>query len=1287
MSHTLKTICVAFWLLILSTAGFGQGGAATGDLHVMVKDPKGNVVTNATVKVRDLAKGLERTAAGDGQGGYSASLLPPGTYSVTVDAPGFSGVLNTGVVITVGGLVELPVTLTIAAGKEVVEVSALADLVETSRSSTTDTIGQRRIDNLPINGRNYINFTLTDSQVVRDNAPNTGAAPTSGLNMSGQRARSNLVNVDGADATDNSVNGVRSTVSQEAVQEFQIITNNYAAEYGRAAGGVVNIITRSGSNEFHGDLFGYLRNRNFQAVNPFSTVPNPAYTRVQGGVAFGGPIKKDRTYYYFAYEVTRRHETGFSSVGEDCLVSGSPTCFGLSSFDTTAVGLPFGSLQLTPGTGGQIEFLTNPAVLTTEATTPAYANEVAQYVALAGASSGQAVNGAWPSQLVQAATGGALSSWAGFPTTTPPGSSYAAVPASYQTLASQIGNFPVFEGTSVYSLRIDHNISNSNRLMLRGGVSPSTITGIEVGGEDQPFGQNAYSRTSQQTFRDITGVAQDTWTIGANKVNEFRFQYARRGLSYFYNTAIPGGSDPAVNIPGYAYFGREPYSYIQRTEQRYQFTDNFSWAIGRHQTKFGVDFNYLPISAVFTVNYGGVYDIGSISASSLGFVNPAPGVLPDFPALSPVQAYGAGIPQDFVQGIGSPSDSFHNIPIGAFWQDSWRMSPNVTLNYGLRYDIELPPTFTPPSGLALAGYNFLKLQKGIQTATHNFQPRIGLAWDPKGDGKTVVRASYGIFYDHPLLGLYFLGDASDGSTSGQLAFAGGAPCSASSTPYSPGNLNASSIFTGTLSNANCMPVSQLNYLPNQQQFQSFFPVGQSSQSLFLEQQYLTNPPAVFGGAAFPLAFQPFGYPQAKGFVYAYAQQANLGVERDLGNGFALSLAYNFNGGRHLNRPINANTIRGDLLVANWQAAYSDPSSGASGGPLEVGTGALPCNINPNNGLPWVSAALTNFFRPGGINPSIANFLTAVGAGSCVTTVLPALMQYLTAIGYSTAGFNATCNNSAVNFPSNYAGCIPFGDMDANYSNGSSNYHGFSANLRKRFNDHYEFLASYTWSHAIDDSTDLQSTLTPQDSYYPALDRSTSLFDQRHRLVFSGVYQSGRLTGNFAQKFLSGWTIAPILEVASGRPFNILTGSDDNFQLSSLTGRPNIVPAGTPTNTCGYATYASHYSPTGFLQEPCFSDNFTPSSATTATFPFVNPLALDGNLGRNAGVQPWTVFDDMRVAKRIYFGERISLDLIADMFNIANKENVSAVSPLLSNAGQATAAYDPRQFQFAMKVNW
>ena len=141
--RTLKAASLCCFVLMLAAICFGQGGAATGDLHVTVKDPSGTVVTNATVTAQDAARGVERIAVGDGQGGYSVRLLPPGTYSVTVSVAGFTKVENTGVSITVGALVDLPVTLTISASKEVVEVSSQTDLVETSRSSTTDTIGQR----------------------------------------------------------------------------------------------------------------------------------------------------------------------------------------------------------------------------------------------------------------------------------------------------------------------------------------------------------------------------------------------------------------------------------------------------------------------------------------------------------------------------------------------------------------------------------------------------------------------------------------------------------------------------------------------------------------------------------------------------------------------------------------------------------------------------------------------------------------------------------------------------------------------------------------------------------------------------------------------------------------------------------------------------------------------------------------------------------------------------------------------------------------------------------------
>jgi hypothetical protein len=1209
----------------------GQG-VASGDLHITVRDPKGSVVIGAAVSIRDEAKGTEHPANGNSAGEYSVLALPPASYSVTVSAPGFATATASHVVITVGGSEELPITLRVASTAETVEVNSEAELIETTRTSTTDTVDQRRIDNLPINGRNYINFTLTDSQVVRDNAPGIGAAPTSGLNMSGQRARSNLVNVDGADATDNSVNGVRSTVSQEAVQEFQIITNSYAPEYGRAAGGVVNIVTRSGENTFHGDVFGYLRNRNFQAVNPFSTVSNPAYTRVQAGAAFGGAIKKDKTFYYFSYEITRRHETGFASIGQDN--------WGLVPFDASSIyGAPPGTfnIQVTPA---QAAFLSLPLP-------PAVSQP---YAFLAGASSGIAVKGIYPQAFaVIAPTPGngsnPLKQFASSCNSSNPLCN--GLPASFLSLGAQAGNFPVFEGTSIYSLRIDHQLTSAHRLTLRSNVSPSTVTGIEVNGENQVFGQNSYSRTSQQTYRDVAGVAQDTWTIGNNKVNEFRFQYARRGLSYFYSNA-PGGSAVAVDIPGFAFTGREPYSYIQRSEQRYQFSDNLAWALGKHSTKLGMDFNYIKLAATFTVNYGGVYGFGGLGPTQLNF--PAAVGPFDVPGFSPVQAYGLGIPSTLVQGIGNPADNFTNKPLGVFWQDSWRVRPNLTLNYGVRYDVEFPPQLAPPTGLALSAYNQLGIQKGIQTDTNNVQPRIGLAWSPGSDGKTVIRSSYGIFYDHPLLGLYFLGDASDGSKSGQLLFAGGSPCNPGVAPGAS-SLNATNIFQGILTTGSCLPMIP-GYLANQQRFDP------SNANLFINQNYLN--PATF----FPLAFQPFGYPQAKNFVYAYSQQANLTIERDLGHNFAFSIAYNFNGGRHLNRPINANTVRGDLLVKNWQAALADPNSGATGGPLFVGSGPLPCGVNAITGAPWVASALTNFFRPSGLNPAIADALIGAGAGSCVTLAQSILQAN---------GLSVACN------PATLSGCVPFSDMDANYSNGSSVYHGLTVNLRKRFSSHYEFLGSYTWSHAIDDSTDLQSPLAPQDSFFPSAERSTSLFDQRHRFVFSGVYQSGKVGGDsFASRLLSNWTVAPIVEVASGRPFNVLTGNPDNFQFSPDTGRPNVVPASAPNVGCG-APVASRFSPTGFFQEPCFAIFAAGGSPTLQS--------LDGTLGRNAGVKPWVVFDDLRVGRRILLGERVNLEGTVDIFNIANKFNVSDVNQLFTNAGQATAAYDPRQIQFGLKVKW
>jgi len=1235
MRGVLRFLGIVF-VCLASIGAMAQ--AASSELHVSVKDPSGSEIRNATVTVRNADKNIERNTTQNVDGEYQFLQLPPGQYDVTVEAAGFAKTTVRQVQITVGQRATLPVDLKLASASETVNVNTETQLVQTEETSVNTTVGQKRIDNLPINGRNYINFTLTNSQVARDNAPSLGAAPTSGLNISGQRGRSNLVVVNGADYTDNATNGVRSTVSQEAVQEFQLITNGYAPEYGRASGGVVNIVTKTGSNVFHGDVFGYLRNRNLQAVNPFSTVPDPAYTRWQAGTAFGGAIKKDKTFYYFSYEVTDRHETGFSSIGNNG--------FGLVNFDASPYfGAPAGTFPIQI-TSQQAQFLAAPP--------PGIpAQTLAAYAFMAGASSGIAVNGKYPASFAFLPAALVPAGLQQFPSSCNPAFAATAgftpyctgLPASFQTLQSQIGNFPVYELTSLYSLRLDQQFTINNHLSLMGNLSPSKVTGIEENGQDQTFGQNAYSRTSQQNFHDFSFVADDSWVISNNKVNDFRFQYARRGLLYSYSSA-PGGADPAVNIPGYAFFGREPYSYIDRTEQRYQFTDNFSWTKGSHNMKFGGDFNYIPTSATFTVNYGGVYDFGAQN------IFPAP-----FPAFNAVQAYGLGIPQDFVQGIGNPSQSFRNMPLGVYWQDSWRIRPGLTMNYGLRYDIEFPPSFAPPDALAQAGYNMLGIQKGINADTTMFQPRLGIAWDPWKDGKTVLRGSGGIFYDHPLLGLYFLGQASDGSSSGQLAFPSTGFCNLpGGAPYNPANLNGIPIFQGNLTTApTCAPgppslVSSLGYLPNQQQFNAFLP-----NSLFINQNYIA--------AGFPLAFQPFGYPLSKGFVYGRSYQANASVEHDLGGGFALNLTYSFNGGRHLNRPINANTSRGDLLVNNLRNAVAAGINQPIDSPLNVSG----CGVNPD-GTAYVPAALVNFFRPSGLNPSIANaYLAQPGGAQCV-----GLAQQVLKV----AGLNADCD------PTTLSNCVPFGDMDANYSNGSSVYHGFTANLQKRFSNKYEFLASYTWSHAIDDSTDLQATLAPQDSYYPNLERSNSTFDQRHRFVFSGVYQTGKLGGESAwAKLFSNFTLSALLEFSSGRPFLIITGDDTNFQLASNSARPSPASADSGLSACGVETVASKYSSTGYLQEPCYVPYATPGGPTPTL------LALDGSLGRNAGTMPWTAFNDFSISRQIFFSERVSTQLRVDMFNLANRFNVSGVNVLWTGAGQPTAAYDPRQFQLAMKVVW
>ncbi len=1264
-------------LLVLGSAALSSA-QDTADLSGSVSDPSGGVVKGAKITVTSLSTGASRTATTDDSGHYSFVQLPPGRYKLSVDAgASFATLQIPDLVLAVGAPATYDAHLQLRTQSESIVINGATALIETQKTEVSQTVPEFRIENLPINGRNYINFTLTNSQTNRDAAPSIGAAPTSGLNVGGQRARSNMVSVDGADAVDNSVNGIRATVSQEAVQEFQLILSNYNAEYGRAMGGVINIVTKGGSNDTHGNVFGFLRNKAFQARNPFSVQIDPvtgaanpvkqAYTRVQAGATLGGAIVKDKTFYFFSYETTRRQETGFTNIGEN----------NFNFVPATTPVVPGVTLLMTQA---QKDFVNNPAVLGA----PGGPQLAGTVFALAGSSSSVALTGIDPGAVSGAPPGPRFP----IPIDCNPNipgnctaSNLVPLPGSFVALNSLRGNYPIKEGTSLWSARLDQHWNSNNNSFLRVSVSPSLITGIQVNAQNQNFGQNAGSRTSLQQTRDVSGVFQHDTVFSQSLVNTLRFQYARRGLHYGFSQ-LPGGSGLGVNIPGFAFFGREPFSTEDRIERRFEWTDNLAWVKGHHTFKTGADINYLQLRSkkaqVFELNYGGVMNFGGLSASSLTLPSTFNGVT--VPGFTGVQAYGLGLPTTFIQGIGNSNRLFNDPLMGFFIQDSWKVYPRLTLNYGVRYDLEFTAQFTPATALNAAAEKAFNVTEGYPRDLDNVAPRFALAWDLMGNGKTVVRAGYGLFYDHPSFASAFLSTTSDGALSSQLLIFGGTP---TRTPMAtdPTAANGASIFQGVLNTAG---IPGISYLPNEQRFDP------KNSPFFNNQNFLS--------AGFPVALLPFTLPIARNFQYAYAQQGNLTIERQLGHDYKFSIAYSYTRGLHLNRPHNIDSTDPKLLTQNFRNALAAGIRVSGNNPF--GVAAPASNINPTStscgvnviapsalgvlvncpaaaGLASLdgqfvgTAAFFNFFKPSGPNPSFAGLY----GGYPNEVALAALAGY----------------------PTGFPGVqVHWASVDQQESTGNSIYHGLTVNLSKRVTHGVEFLSSYTFSHAIDDSTDLQTLLEPQDNRFPNKERSNSSFDQRHRWVNSAVFQTpeSHSGDSFARKLFGDFTVSPIVEVASGRPFTVLTGTDFRLDFSASGGRPSVGTGGVSSPFIPAKTFV--------LPNVCLDNSGAPFTVQIPPAPvpippavaLSPPLGCTGNLGRNAFVRPGFFQWDMRVARRFPLGERFKLDVIADMFNLFNRFNVADVSPLCNpsdpagcNAGQPTAALDPRQFQFALKVSW
>ena len=1277
-----KSTILILVLFLSVSAAFAQAQASTADLAGSVVDPTGAVIPGATVAIRNSSTGISRNITTNQSGEYKAIGLPPGVYEVTASADTFKTVKISNVKLTVGQSAKLTIKLEIGgAGAEVVIDASTVDLIEITKTTVSNTIDQESIENLPINERSATGFALTISTVGRDNGRPIGPAPTSGLNIGGQRGRSTLVQVDGSDFTDNSTNASRTTVSQEAVQEYQVATNSYAPEFGRATGGIINIVTKRGTNEFHGNVFGFLRDKNIQARNPFAPIAKPDFRRTQWGGTIGGPIKEDKTFFFASFERRDRDESGFFTSNPAAGLGGTagiPVIPGLNPNATSFSNITPGQAAFINGLIAQgVPLLTNASAavraqggqLVCAARAYGYLASSGGVTALTGTNGLGSSNDGSLCPAVSPIGPGTIGprfflSGAPIPSGTMGTNNQ---PIAFRPLNSLRRVFPVTENTNFFSIRGDHNFNDNHQFTTRFGYNTNDLTGIQVESQNQSLGQNDFSRTGIQDLTDYSFTAGLNSVLGTNWANEFRFAWGKRQTSF----RSQNGEAVAFNIAGTAFIGRELFSPVDRSETRWQFADNVNWVLGNHVFKFGGDINFVDIPAfTFELNFAGLFNFGQFDAGNL---NPAFAQL-GAPAFTPVQSYGLGLPSIYVQGFGNPRGAISNKPLSFFAQDTWQVLPNLSINYGIRYDVEFtskiaPVAFNDPlSGINLSAADILAAQdavngqQGIPRDTNNWAPRFGFSYDPFKNGKTVIRGALGLFYDHPLLAVATNSDIADAAQQQQGVLTPGSPASGRL-------LNATQVFQGTV----CVPgAPQTPVCAAQGPNIATLGVAASANYQFGRQRFDDQTFPGFGTVL------PFTLPISKDFEYAYATQANFSVERQLTKDMSLSVGYIFVGARHLPHPTDSNTPNTALQIQNFQrfagrapintteaVALSIPSAPTMAVPFFACPGAatLTCFNNPtagpNQGMPFV------VIIPGMVTAPLANPGNRIVAPAVANFFRPNAPNYFLAQALSGGLVTKAVLDAQIMGSLRTPGVIsPFGAVNTQLSDGNSSYNALNIEVKRRFADNFQFLASYTWSHSIDDSSDLQTLLIAQDVNNFRAERADSLFDQRHRFVFSGVVKSPtgwNKSDTMWKKIFSEFTVAPIIEISSGRPFNIITNSDTNNDQSTQTDRPNVGANG----------------------------------VLTLPGPFSS-----GNLGRNRGITHSFASIDLRLSRAFRFGERFRLDLIGEVFNLFNRFNEASASPFFTDVntfGQRdsggrffsvpTASFDPRQFQFGAKFSF
>jgi hypothetical protein len=679
---------------VVLMAGVLAAQTFRGTILGTVTDPSGALVSGAKVTVKNVATGLERSTQTSADGSYSIPELPIGTYTVTITQPGFQTSSTTGVVVDVATERRVDAAMKTGKTSETVEVSGeLLPQVETTSAELGGTLTEQAIQNVPVNGRDYTKLIYLNPGVAGSPDQISDSPGSFGtFSMNGSRGRSNNFLLDGTDMNDGYRNdpaineagvfGDPATILPiDAVAELRVLSN-YEPEYGRNSGAVVNIVTKSGTNNLHGSLLEYWRSGQLGARNFFNIdgTPKNSFLNNQFGGALGGPIVKDKTFFYLNYEGQR--ESGKQS-GTACVPD--PTVIAATT-------------QSIVGAGGTL----NPVTQALLARNP------------------------WPTPNI-------------------PGAASDASGCTDNNLATAT---PFKNRVDSMIAKIDHNFNASNLLTGR----------YYFGDSDQSFPFAQLSAGLLPGFNTVTPTRVQLISlsyvkvVNSAQVNETRLGWNRFAEGFFpedrsfdptsigLNTGVGPYERglPAINVGDFSQIGSTNGVPRNRVDSNWHFVDNYSWKTGRHDLKFGYEFRRTTIMQVIENTFRGKLTFGDTKDPVTGAVT-----------ATALENFLQGLPTDGGQRAGNTLRHTSENSHGLYLQDSFRMTPRLTLNFGVRWDYfgvvneknNLFYRFDPASS------NLVPAGQLYDKDLNNFAPRVAFAYDLTGKGKTVVRGGWGMFYD------------------------------------------------------------------------------------------------------------------------------------------------------------------------------------------------------------------------------------------------------------------------------------------------------------------------------------------------------------------------------------------------------------------------------------------------------------------------------------------------------------------------------------------------------------